>query len=368
MNTKTQHGYSLIEMMIALTTTLIVAGASFALMRSSIRFANSTYNVTEAEQSLRSSHEVINRDLTLAGDGLKGIGQITAPTAFVQNYITRTPVPSNDSGYPCVGLVTSDDAIPSNTAIPQANPTANFLGNSDRISMIVRDTTFNSGNSVSVLVGKLTISGSNTNIVMGSTAEINLFRVGEVYALVSQSRAAFFVVSGINTATRTLTITNGDGFGLNANGSNSPIYLTAGVSSGASTVAASIMRLQIIQYFLTDQNLLMRRVFGVANASFMDTAVAEHVTILQFRYMTNLQDTNGFARQPINNITTSLELAGVRLIETTVGVETIRAVNTVTNANTNSTVCGANPNGKQNLCTTTSTSVRNLQFRTALSP
>jgi hypothetical protein len=44
-------------------------------------------------------------------------------------------------------------------------------------------------------------------------------------------------------------------------------------------------------------------------------------------------------------------------VETTIGVETVRAVNTVTNANANSSA-----NGKQTIQTTTATTVRNLQF------
>jgi Tfp pilus assembly protein PilW len=369
MSTRTQQGYSMVEMMIAMATTLLVAAASFALMQKSVKFANTTYNVVEAEQSLRSAHEVINRDLTKAGDGLRGLGTINTPVAFASGYVTRTPVTCFDAAYPCIGLVTSDNSIPPSTAIAQATPAANFLSGTDRISMIVRDTDFNFGNSVSVPAGKLTISAGNTNIVVGTTAEINLFQPGEIYALSSQNYAAFFVVSSVNATTKTITISNGDIYGINANAAGppvSPIYQTAAVSAGASTVASAIMRLQIIQYFVTDTNLLMRRVIGVANAGFLDTVVAEHVTNMQFRYMTNLTDANGFVRQPFSNLSSSGEQAAVRLVETTIGVETLRAVNVVTNSNSASTVCGDNPNGKQNICSTTSTTVRNLQFRTAL--
>jgi type II secretory pathway pseudopilin PulG len=368
MSTRTQQGYSMVEMMIAMATTLLVAAASFALMQKSVKFANTTYNVVEAEQSLRSAHEVINRDLTRAGDGLRGLGTINTPVAFASSYVTRTPVTCFDAAYPCIGLVTSDNSIPASTAIAQASPAANFLSGADRISMIIRDTDFNPPmNSVSVPAGKLTVSAGDTNIVVGTTAEINLFHPGEIYALSSQNYAAFFVVSSVNATTKTITISNGDVYGINANSAGppvSPIYQTAAVSAGASTVASAIMRLQIIQYFVTDTNLLMRRVIGVANAGFLDTVVAEHVTNLQFRYMTNLTDTNGFVRQPFSNLSSSGEQAAVRQVETSIGVETLRAVNVVTNSNSATTVCGDNPNGKQNICSTTSTTVRNLQFRT----
>src|SRR6476660_5277778 len=135
-----QAGYTMLELLIALGCMLVIGAASLALIGKSIKFANSTYNVTDAEQSLRTAHEAINRDLTSAGDGLRGIGTITAPVAFVQSYITRTPVTCNDANFPCIGIVTSDDAIPASTAVPQASPAINFQTDSDRISMLIRDT------------------------------------------------------------------------------------------------------------------------------------------------------------------------------------------------------------------------------------
>src|SRR3954469_16723761 len=129
---RSQAGFSMAEMLVALGCMLVIGAASLALVGSSIKFANTTYNLTDAEQSLRNAHEVINRDLTSAGDGLRGIGTITAPVGFVQSYITRTPVTCNDANFPCIGIVTSDDSIPAATAIPQSNPAINFLASSDR--------------------------------------------------------------------------------------------------------------------------------------------------------------------------------------------------------------------------------------------
>src|SRR4051812_11817615 len=221
-NQSRQAGYSMLEMMIALGLMLIIGAASLGLISKSIKYANSTYNITDAEQSLRNAHEVINRDLTNAGDGLRGIGTITAPLTFVQSYITRTPVTCNDANFPCIGIVTSDDAVPANTAIPQASPAANFQTGSDRISMLIRDNTFNSGNSVSLFAGKISVSGTSTIMVVGAS-EIGLFQVGEIYALTSQNSAAFGVVSAIDTTNRKVTLTNGDTYGLNSNSATSSI-------------------------------------------------------------------------------------------------------------------------------------------------
>ena len=362
-----QAGYSMIELMIALSMTLVISAASFALFGSSMKFANATYHLTEAEQSLRNAHEVMNRDLTTAGDGLRGIGTITAPLTFVNTFVTRTPVTCGvDPNYPCIGIVTSDDNIPSGIAIPQSSPAINFQANSDRISMLTRDTNFNFGNVVSLLAGKITVSGSNTQINVGS-ANIGLFQNNEIYAIVSQNSAAFGVVTGVNTATFVVTMNNSDGgFGLNQTSATAPVSLVSSVVSGASTQAVSIMRLQIIQYFVDANGLLIRRVYGVQGGSFLDSVVAEHITNLQFRYMTSLPDANGFVKQPSRVLATSTEQAALRQVETSIGVETVRAVNAVTNSNSASSICGPSPNGRQSLCSTTATTVRNLQFRKAL--
>jgi Tfp pilus assembly protein PilW len=362
-----QAGYSMIELMIALSMTLVISAASFALFGSSMKFANATYHLTEAEQSLRNAHEVMNRDLTTAGDGLRGIGTITAPLTFVNTFVTRTPVTCGvDPNYPCIGIVTSDDNIPSGIAIPQSSPAINFQANSDRISMLTRDTNFNSGNVVSLLAGKITVSGSNTLINVGST-NIGLFQNNEIYAIVSQNSAAFGVVTGVNTTTFVVTMNNNDGgFGLNQTSATAPVSLVSSVASGASTQAVSIMRLQIIQYFVDANGLLIRRIYGVQGGSFLDSVVAEHITNLQFRYMTSLPDANGFVKQPSRVLATSTEQAALRQVETSIGVETVRAVNAVTNSNSSSSICGPSQNGRQSLCSTTATTVRNLQFRKAL--
>src|SRR5437588_6247485 len=352
---KSQAGFSMMELLVAMTTTIIILGASLALIGSSIKFASTTYHLTDAEQSLRAAHEVINRDLTTAGDGLNGIRKVTAPLAFAQNFLTRTPVLNGaDTTHADVGLLTSDDSIPANIAVPQANPAVNYLGGMDRITMLVKDTSLPD---VSVAAAKLTQVGSNTFAIVSPT-DTGRFQVGEIYAFVS-SDAAFGVVSAINTTTNTLTFSNGDVYSINQTGATSPIY-DVGLLNGSliSTQPVSIVRFQIIEYYVDANNLLHRRVFGVKGTGFSDSIIAEHVTNLQFRYLTNLPDANGFIKQPVPVITSN-EQTAVREVETKIAVETAKAVNSITNTN---------PTGKQGISSTTATTVRNLQFRNALSP
>jgi hypothetical protein len=354
---KSQAGYSLLELLICMGILIVVVGATMSLLAGSLRFSHSTFYVTDAEESLRNAHEMVNRDLTSAGDGLKSIGTITVPLSFASGWLTRTTVvDSSDPTHHQLGLVTSDDAIPLSTNVPSASPAATFKENSDRISMLIQDKEFNNGNAISLQPGKITVSGTTTNIAVGST-NIGLFQVGEIYAFLCQNSAAFGTVTAVNGTTYTVTMANGDAFGLNQTGSSAPVSTVIGIVSGASTLNASLIRLRIIQYYVTSTGLLMRRVFGVKGGGFNETPIAEHVTNLQFRYMTNLSDANGFVQQPIRVISTPVQQSAVREVETTIEVETVRAVNKVTNANGNN-----NTNGKQTISVTTATTVRNLQF------
>ena len=348
-----QDGFSMVELMISMATMTIITGAAFALIGSSINFAGATYHTTDAEQGLRTAHEIINRDLTTAGDGLRGIGTIQVPRTFVQSYLTQTPVvdPGTPS-YVNLALLTSDDAVPTGTAVPQASPAASILSATDRLTLLATDTSFTP---VTLLAGKITVASPNTNIVV-PPSEIGRFQVGEVYAVVSQNSAAFGRISSVNSATKTLTMTNGDVYGINETGTGTPISTVAAVVSGVSTQPATILRVQIIQYYVNSSNLLMRRVFGVKGSTFIDSIIAEHVTNMQFRYLVNLTDANGFVPQPVRQLASSEQQLAVREVETTIAVETLRAVNTVS----------ANNNGRQVISSTTATTVRNLQFRQSL--
>lgn len=340
-------GFSMIELMISMATMTIITGAAFALIGSSIKFSSAIYHLTDTEQAVRTAHEVINRDLTTAGDGLKGIGTIQVPKVFVQNYLTQTPViDSTNPDYVNLALVNSDDAVPANTVVRQATPVAaDVLALTDRLTLLTQD--YTSFPPVTVLAGKITASTPNTTIVVPDGTK---FQVGEMYALAAQNSAAFFVISSINS--NTLTVTNGDVYSINETGTGTPINV---VTSGG-TAPSTIVRIQIIHYFVNSNNLLIRRVFGVKGKTFVDSVIAEHVTNLQFRYLVNLPDAHGFVPQPGRQLSTSEQQLAVREVETTVAVETLRAVNAVT----------ANNNGKQVISTTTATTVRNLQFRQAL--
>jgi prepilin-type N-terminal cleavage/methylation domain-containing protein len=338
--TQKQGGFSLVELVVAMTIMGIVLGASFTLMGSGIKVSTTTYELTDAQENLRISQEYISRDLTAAGDGLKSIGTILVPSAFVSTYLTKMQVPN------AFGILTSDNQVPSATAVAQANPATTILTGTDRIAILARDQYFSPA--VSVPANKITTSGSDTLITITPT-DVSRFNAGEIIAVSSGTQMAFGYISDISgpaTATPKLVLTNLDTYKLNQTGAGTPINSVS--ANGAN--ATSISRVQIICYYVNASGLLMRRVIGVPGAALTDSVIAEHVLNIQFRYFTSLLN-NGYVQQPVAGLTTPEQLTTVSQVEATVTVETVHP--TLKNG------------ARQTLSSTSTTAVRNMQFKVA---
>ncbi len=342
-NKAAQAGFTVVEMIIAVTVMAIIAGAVFALMRDSMRVASTTYELTDAQQSLRTAQEYINRDLMNAGDALTSINNIKVPRNFVTNYLTVAPVADPSTpGYVNLALLTSDNDAPAGTVVLGATPTTLHSNpQTDRITILQIDPSF-----TPVALAATAINLNGNQITVTSTAP---YRVGEVYFLTSSVGGVFGTITGLPSGPPRITFNNGDALGLNVSGVGGQINTI----SASRTLPTSLMRVKIIHYYVTSAALLMRRVFGVRGTSYSDSLIAEHVIGLQFRYFLSLRDAGGNVMQPVEQLTTSTQQVAINQVEVSVAVETPHALQT-----------GA----RQPLSMTTSTSVRNMQFKTALQP
>jgi prepilin-type N-terminal cleavage/methylation domain-containing protein len=344
-----ERGFSLLEMVVAIAVMLVVTGAIFALMRDSVKTSTATLEMSDGQQSSRTGQEFINRDLMNAGDGLSNIIDIRVPQNFVANYLTLNPVDPSPSGIVNLGLLTSDNNLPPNTPVLGAAPTEEVRAApllTDRISILQTDRAF----------VPITLEAGDVDPATGRVsverADIDDFRVGEIYFITSARGSIFATITDrldVDTANPSLVFAAGDAFGLNSVGAGSELDF---ITSGA-TLPTSLSRMKIIHYYVNSNGLLMRRVFGVPNFGFFDSVIAEHVVSLQFRYFLNLRDVNDNVVQPVAQLTTSQEQVETRQVEVTLTVET---PNTLQNGQ------------RQQMSMTTSTSVRNMQFRQSLPP
>jgi Tfp pilus assembly protein PilW len=348
-----QEGFSVLEMMVAMTVMLIVVGGVVALVRDSMKVAATTYEMTDAQQNLRTAQEFINRDLMNAGDGLESISNIRVPLAFVTSYITLNPVPApSPAGIVNLAIFTTDNNVPVNTAVTGAVPAMNLRASTDRQTILELDPdfSFNSLNNISLAPAAIDSTGATITIPAGDA--MTKFTAGEVYFLTSSAGATFGTITSINSGARQLTFATGaaagDPYGLNLTGAGGHIKTI----SASGTLATSLQRMRIIQYYVTSTGLLMRRVFGVPGSGFRESIIAEHVLDVQFNYQLVTTDALGNVTPSATNVlTTSAQQLAVRQVEVRVTVET---PHTIQNGS------------RQSLTMTTSTSVRNMQFRQAL--
>ncbi|HKR13477.1 MAG TPA: hypothetical protein VJT15_15540 [Pyrinomonadaceae bacterium] len=341
-----QAGFSLMELMIVVCLLIVILGAVLLLLKDSIKLSATTFELTEAQESLRTAQEFINRDLITAGDGLRNINNICLSSNFVSNYLTKNNTGSTcGSGLVNLPLIQSDNDLPGSTTVTGTNPVLKVRSNptaTDRISILQIDPSFTP---ITLPPNAINASGSNISV---SAADINKFTEGEIYFITSSAGATFGTITSRNVNSRNLIFASSDTYGLNQPGNGGPINIV----SDKGTLPTTIMRMRMIHYFVNENGLLVRRVLGVGGGSgYLDSVIAERVVNLQFRYFLNLLDDTGFVAQPVAQLTTEEQQAAVRQVEVTVTTETIRPVS----------------NGRtQTISSTTTTSVRNLQFREAL--
>jgi type II secretory pathway pseudopilin PulG len=315
-----QIGFSIAELLIAMVLMLIVFASVFSLLQGSIVTANANTEMGDAKQSLRNAQEYIARDLMTAGDGLRGIGTVYLPTGFVTERLTTRSAATVDptaSGYVDIGAFVSDDNIAGGTPIINSNPAVNFLGASDRISLLSVDPTF----------VPITIPAGGTNFGVSSIdvppASIGQFQLGEIYFISSGTNSAFGTITEINGAGAKIFWKNGDAYGINRSGSNGTLaHVAAPPDPSQPSLPSMLLRMQIIQYFVDQQGKLIRRAYGVKGAGFADSIIAEHVNSLQFRYSLR---PNGSSAQIYENPTSNIAIGDqgrVRLVDLWASVDT----------------------------------------------
>src|SRR5690349_17815594 len=109
---QSQAGFSIAELVVAMAVMAVFVGAIFALMRDSIKVGTTTYELTDAQQSLRNAQEYVNRDLINVGDGLNSITTILVPRTFVTNYLAVNPFDNPGTpGYVNLALINSDNNV-----------------------------------------------------------------------------------------------------------------------------------------------------------------------------------------------------------------------------------------------------------------
>ena len=313
-NLTKQKGFSLMELMVVMAITLVILVAVFSLMRGAITTANANFEMTTATQGLRNAQEYMTRDALVAGDGLKGLANIWLPTAFVTGNLTVRPASEIDpanQGFINIGMIISDNNVPSATAVRYSTPAINVLPVSDRVTILSRDPSFSV---VNLAAADVNTGNGQINIPAGLITD---FSNNEIYFISNGVTGVFGTVTNVNSAGNRITWGDGDTYGLNRTGSTGQL---ASVTNNGN-YPTTLQRLQIIQYYVDAQNRLTRRVFGVKGGGLLDSVIAEHVKTLQMRYVLKPNNAAVILAQPKDQFNID-EAVNVRTIEPYLTVET----------------------------------------------
>lgn len=109
---KRASGFSLIELLVAMTVTLIIVAATLSLFESALHTNDTTQQLTNMESNLRSGLNLITRDLLQAGQGIP-TGGVPIPSGAGCNNVNRpAPAATGTQSFPYGCPVGSNSNLP----------------------------------------------------------------------------------------------------------------------------------------------------------------------------------------------------------------------------------------------------------------
>ncbi len=372
MSTNSGRGFTLVEMLVALTLGLIVVGAAVQLFSKSV---NATWIVSqraELQQNVRASSNLLTRDISLAGAGLP-----TGGVALASGTGSKPIYGCDYTGVCYLGTSNTSSITVPNQVV--SGNTINYMygvipgwkrgvtvnaaaGATDVITVVYADTSFLlpdytvkfndvNGNSVTFTLpspapNPLDQAVNNTGVGL-QQGDLVLFasNAGTAYAVAE-------VTSPLGTGggpSYNVSFANADPllFNQNAATSNSLKQIATAAGTGATAVGVTATRLWCITYYLdntTGTPTLMRLV----NAR-KPVPVAENVADLRFTYDT--YDNNGVLLNATGD--------GGMSLPTPISPNQIRTIN-LAHLTVRSQMPGQS--GYQSMDIQTSVSARNMSF------
>ncbi len=391
MKKRASAGFTLVELLVAITLGLLVLGVGVVLYRQALNSTTYLTQHTSVQGNARAAMNQINQDLSLAGYGLP-IGGVAVPSAALFSCSTG----GASYAYDCPGTTPSFPVINSQATLTGIMPGSQVGitlngAKTDQITIAYVDSAPNFyvdnpvGSTGSAVVAgfdaqplvSAAVSGSSTTLTFNSAntyPPINDpkwgFHAGDLVLVSNSTGAAVGEVTATPTGATTLTLGAGDTMRLNqAFGTVGSVPNVLGFGSGTEAYnngagplpATTVDRLYLVTYYVQYDPLaesagttaLSPRLYRLVNGDSTNNApvpVAEQISNLQFFY--NLFNVQCGGSQ----------VAGQETLTATTQIPLIVTVNTsLTSASTLGTI--AVPGQKiQQVPLTTTVSPRNLSF------
>jgi Tfp pilus assembly protein PilW len=274
---KLQHGFSLMEALVAMGIAFVVLTAAGMMVTQGLRVTEFVTVRAEMQQDGRAAMNSILKDLSLAGTGIP-IGGVQLPTG-------------NGSSPSIVGCgagkcYLKNNSFPGNhmfAVLPDANDANIQSGSADAITVAYVDNSISLGAAVS-------INPAGSQIDLNSVKGLN---IGDLVILTNVHGSAVGVITDINKGANSILCDASDPLNINQPGAtNGNIASLKDPAPSTTYPPTTVSRLSLVTYFLQqnagldgtmgtpdDQWQLMRQVGG-----FAATPVIDGVENIQFSY------------------------------------------------------------------------------------
>lgn len=315
-----QAGYSMIELLAAMVVFLVVTGSIFGVLQVARQSRGAVNNQVQLTKSVRLGLNLIGRDTYNAGYGYP---------------LKNAVVIRNNRIGPLLGIPsdtdTTRDMVPpiiagNNITVNTYNQTPNVR--TDQITFLFKDSTFNligaAGSEVSQPLNINAATTSSTGVdeivpVTGSNASV---RINDLILVTGNNGSALGVVTGLS-GTNKIQFANNDLLGFNLAGS--------GGTFRNITTPASLVRVNMITYYVTADGILVRREYAnqpPPGAAFIDEPLVYGVENFQVQYVMDngtLLDNpgagpNGIPGDADDDLT---NLAAIRQVRVTISARTV---------------------------------------------
>jgi len=306
---KRQSGFSMVELLVAVSLMLIIMAATLGTLTDAIHAVEAVTLMADTQQNLRAGMNFIVKDLVQAGAGLPQTG-ITIPNTAGVSAVTRPG--------PHTAPATSFGTFPTTwTVLPDIAPgfqlglATNTSGaNTDLINVIYADNTLADSNlhwlnqfpintpgggvgcagTTKTPRGTIVTAGTTTIVTFDSTC-INVntgntaLAPGDLILLQANGGAmALLTISAVNLPGDAITFSAGDAFALNNSGQTSGTIkqIQSPVNSGTYTTTTAT-RVWMITYYIDSSNPLRPQLMREVNQT-PALAVGDSIENLQFLY------------------------------------------------------------------------------------
>jgi prepilin-type N-terminal cleavage/methylation domain-containing protein len=319
----TDQGFSMVELLVAMVIFMIITGAVYGVMRVAQQGRGAINQHTQLNKSVRMGMNLLGRDTYNAGYGYPLKNTVVLPDNRI-SVLLGIPNDFDNTRDTIPPIISGNDRT-----LNTYNTTANVR--TDQVTFLFKDTTFNPqglpGKEVSqpLDIFQSTVSGTGIDEIVPVSGSNAVCNVNDIYLITGNTGSTLGVATALS-GTNKIQFGNGDVLGINQPGSGNNIWTTT-------RGGASIMRVQMVTYYVTADGTLMRREYAnrppaIPVVGWIDEPLVYGVENFQIQYVMDngtISDNPSAGPDgiPGNADDDQANLAAIRQVRFTINVRTL---------------------------------------------